>query len=236
MKTRIALLGCLVLVWNTAIAKVECAKAPYGESVAQYGRDEFQLGVMSKTHNDRHASGQEAMMKKIDREMRAACLAKFYGKNVSRYTKLGMPPHALASKSVGSIAAVAMNWSTSHRRSSGAVVPPSRTGSVSPTVKPAIASNGAHNTPSGAHRHYMKVTSNFPACPRKVDLKRLLAVALIDKTGWRAAEAASKRHGCVELHAGEHVYRLKTDLWDGVIEVRPQGRTRTYWTDAMVVK
>lgn len=81
MKTQIALLGCLVLAWNVASAHVSCAKAPYGESVAQFGRDEFRLGLIAAGHAADHSSVPPAMARAIDRAMRAACLAKFHGRD-----------------------------------------------------------------------------------------------------------------------------------------------------------
>lgn len=236
MKTQIALLGCLMLAWNVAMANVNCAKAPYGESVAQYGRDEFRLGIMSMTHSDNHPSEPRAMRRKIDKEMRGACLAKFYGENLPRYAKLGLPPHVLAIESVGSIAAVAINWDGRDHRGRGAVQPPSSTASVSVPNRRPPASGQTHASPSPAHIHYMKVTSNFPACPRMVDLERLLSAALIDNAAWPQAEEAGKRHGCIELHAGDRVYRVRTNAWRGASQVRPEGQTKTYWTDATVIR
>lgn len=235
MKTRIALLGCLMLAGNVAIANVDCASAPYGESVGRYGRDEFQLGVMSMMHNASPASAPRAMNRKIGQEMHAACLAKFYGENLPRYAGLGLPPERLATASVGEIAAVAIGWNAPRPRVGSTVASPSSTVSVpAPAGRPAAA---ATHTPSpAAALHSMKVTSSFPACPRQVDLKRLLSAALIDNAAWPDAEAAGKRHGCIELHTGERVYRVQSDSWSGVTRVRPQGQTSAYWTDAMAVK
>lgn len=236
MKMQIVVLGCLMLAWNVAIANVDCAKAPYGESVAQYGRDEFQLGIISMTHNDSHRSVPRAVLQRIEKEMRAACLAKFYGENLPRYAKVGLPRHMLATESVGSIAAAVIKWNRPNDLGSGTVPAPSSTVSVSvPTKRPTVSAN-THDSSSLTDIHYMKVTSNFPACPRQVDLKRLLTAALVDNAAWPQAEAAGKRHGCIELYAGDRVDRVRSDRWSGVIQVRPQGRTRTYWTDAAVVR
>ena len=236
MKQQIALLGCLILAGNVAIAGVDCTKAPFGESVAQYGRDEFQLGMISLAHNANDPSVLRAMMHRIDREMRAACLAKFDGEELPRYAKLGLPPQRLATESVGSIAAVALDWRRPHHRGSGTVAPHSSSTSVSASANMPAASAKPHGPPSLAHIHYMKVTANFPACPREVDLKRILTAALIDNAAWPQTEAAGKKHGCIELHAGERVSRVRTDGWGGVTQVRPEGRTRAYWTDTMVVR
>ena len=224
-----------MLAGNIAMANVDCAKAPYGESVDRYGRDEFQLGVMSMTRNANVASAPRAMSRKIDREMRAACRAKFYGEDLSRYTGLGLPPKRLAAASVGEIAAVAVGWNEPSRQISSAVASRSSRVPVPPSaLRPAAAAT--HAPSSAAPLHSMRVTSSFPACPRRVDLKRLLSAALIDHAAWPEAEAAGKRHGCIELHAGERVYRLRSDSWSGVTRVRPQGRTGAYWTDTMAVK
>ena len=236
MKTQIALLGCLILAGNVAVANVDCAKAPFGESVAQYGRDEFQLGMLSMRHRANGPSVPRAMSRKIDKAMRAACLAKFYGENVPRYARLGLPPRRLASESVGSIAAAAITWNRPQHPGSATVARPSGTASISPPTQRPTASETTRGPPSRAHIHYLKVTSNFPACPRKVDLKRILTAALIDKAAWPQAEASGKRHGCIELHAGERVDRVRTDGWGGVTLVRPEGHTRVYWTDTMVVR
>ena len=225
MATRIALLGCLMLAWNVAIANVDCATAPYGESVGRYGRDEFQLGVLSMTHSASHPGAPQATIRKIAREMRAACLAKFYGENLPRYARLSLPAQKLATDSVGSIAAVALHWGEPSHRSSVTVSPVSGTARSSVPVERPTATV-----------HYMRMTSDFSACPRRVDLKRLLAAALIDKAEWPQAAAAGRRHGCIELHAGDRVERVRSDRWGGVIQVRPAGRTGTYWTDSMAVR
>lgn len=235
MKTQIALLGCLVLAWNVAIANVDCARAPYGESVGRYGRDEFQLGILSMMHSASHPAVPRAT-RTIDKEMRAACLAKFYGESLPRYAKLGLPPQRLATESVGSIAAVAMHWNEPPHRSSGTVSPPSGMARVSVPAGQPTASAETHDSSSLAHVHYMRVTASFSACPRKVDLKRLLVAALIDNAAWPQAEAAGRRHGCIELHAGDRVDRVSRDSWGGMVRVRPEGLTMTYWTDAMVVR
>ncbi len=236
MKTQVALLGCLILAGNVAIANVNCAKAPFGESVAQYGRDEFQLGVLSMAHNENSPSAPQAMRQKIGKAMRAACLAKFYGENLPQYARLGLAPHGLASESVGSIAAAALHWERPRHPGSGTVSRPAGMASVSASTRRPSASETTRGPPSVVHIHYLRVTSNFPACPRKVDLKRILTAALIDNAAWPQAEAAGKRHGCIELHAGERVDRVRTDGWGGVTQVRPEGRTRAYWTDTMVVR
>lgn len=236
MKMQIAALGCLMLAWNVAIANVDCAKAPYGESVAQYGRDEFQLGIISVTHNDDHPSVPRVVLQRIEKEMRAACLAKFYGRDLPRYAKAGVRRHMLETESVGSIAAAVIKWTRPNDLGRGAVPAPSRTVSFSaPTKRPRVSGN-THNSSSLTDIHYVKVTSDFPACPRRVDLKRLLTAALVDNAAWPQAEAAGKRHGCIELYAGDRVNRVRSDRWSGVIQVRPQGQTRTYWTDAAVIR
>ena len=130
MKTQVALLGCLILAGNVAIANVNCAKAPFGESVAQYGRDEFQLGVLSMAHYENSPSAPQAMRQKIGKAMRAACLAKFYGENLPQYARLGLAPHGLASESVGSIAAAALHWERPRHPGSGTVSRPSGMASV----------------------------------------------------------------------------------------------------------
>lgn len=239
MKARIALLGCLMLAWNVAMANVDCAKPPYGESVGRYGRDEFQLGILAMTHSAGHPAAPRAMIRKIDGELRAACRAKFYGENLPRYARLALPPQRLATDSVGSIAAVALHWQEPPHRSSGAVSPvPGAARAPAPAVSPVP---GAARAPAPAERpiapvHYMRMTSDFSACPRRVDLKRLLAAALIDKQAWPQAAAAAKRHGCIELHAGDRVERISSDGWGGVIQVRPAGHARAYWTDSLVVR
>jgi hypothetical protein len=233
MKTRIALLWCLMLAGNVAIANananpnanIDCARAPYGESVGRYGRDEFRLGVLSVMHDGGHPAAPRALMRKIDEEMRAACLAKFHGENLPRYAGLALPPPRLAGASIGSIAAAALHWTEPPHPSSGTVP-------AVPSVAPAAVAAVRPAPPV----HYMRMTSDFSACPRRVDLKRLLAAALIDKSQWPGAEAAAKRHGCIELHAGDRVERVSTDRWAGVIEVRSAGHPGTYWTDSMVVR
>lgn len=236
MKTRIALLGCLVLACNVAVANVDCAGAPYGESVAQYGRDEFQLGLIAMAHDDHPPSVPRALFRKVDKEMRAACLAKFYGVHRSRYARLGLPPHGLATESVGSIAAVTLRWSRPSPRGGGTAPLSSATASIPVPAKRPAASGETPDSSSSAPVHYTKVKSNFPACPRRVDLKRILVAALIDNAAWPQAEAAGKRHGCIELHAGDRVDRVRTDRWSGVTQVRPEGQTRIFWTDSVAVK
>lgn len=236
MKTRIALLGCLVLACNVASAHVDCAKAPYGESVAQYGRDEFQLGIIAVTHDDNNPSVPQAMIREIDGAMRAACLAKFYGRNRPRYAKLGLPPHLLKTQSIGSIAALAVDWHRPYRHSSGRVAPATGAPGSSATAGQRAQARDSRRAASAADREYLTVTSNFPACPRKTDLQALLSAALIDESEWPRAEAKGRKYGCIELHAGDHVYPLRRDRWTGLIQVRPDGRARTYWTDTLVVK
>lgn len=236
MKQQIALLGCLILAGHAAIAGVDCAKAPFGESVAQYGRDEFQLGMISTEHNANDPSMLRATLQRIERQMRAACLAKFDGEGLPRYAKLGLTPQRLAAESVGSIAAIALDWRRPQHRGSGAAAPHSSITSVSASAHMPAASPKPHGPPSLAPIPYMKVRANFPACPRKVDLKRILSAALIDPAAWPQAEAAGKAHGCIELRAGERVSRVRTDGWGGVTQVRPAGHARTYWTDTMVVQ
>lgn len=235
MKTWVGLLACLMLAGNVAMANVDCAKAPYGESVGRYGRDEFQLGVMSMTHNPNPASAPRALDRKIDQEMRAACLAKFRGEDLPRYAGLGLPPERLAAASVGEIAAVAIGWSSPRHQVSRTLAPHSSI-AAAPAAALRSAAAATHAPSPATPLHSMKVTSSFPACPRQVDLKRLLSAALIDNAAWPEAEAAGKRHGCIELHAGERVYRLRSDSWSGVTQVQPQGQTGAYWTDAMAVK
>ena len=236
MKQQIALLGCLILAGNVAIANVDCARAPFGESVSQYGRDEFHLGMLSMAHIHHDPSVPRATMHQIDREMRAACRAKFYGEELPRYAKLGFTPHRLSTESVGAIAAVALNWSGPEHRAGGAVPRTASVANVSASKNLRTASRKPHSPPALRHIHYASVTSNFPACPRRVDLKRILTAALINNAAWPQAEAAGKKHGCIELHAGERVARIRTDGWSGVTEVRPAGDTKAYWTDSMVVK
>lgn len=225
MKTQVALFGCLMLACNVAIANVDCDRAPYGESVGRYGRDEFQLGILSVMHNGSHPGAPRAMIQKIDEEMRAACLAKFKGENLPRYARLALPPQGLATETVGSIAAAALHWNEPPQRGSASVP------AVSGTARVPVAVERA-----APPVHYMRMTSDFSACPRRVDLKRLLAAALIGNASWPEAEAVGKRHGCIELHAGDRVERVGSDRWAGVIRVRPAGRTAAYWTDAMVVR
>jgi hypothetical protein len=241
MKSRIALLGCLTLAGNVAMANVDCAKAPYGESVGRFGRDEFQLGAMSVAHNANSMSAPGSVSSEIDRQMRAACLAKYYGKHLPRYTRLGLAPGTLAAESVGEIAAVAIGWNAPRRQvgdtvaSSSGTVSSGAVRAVAPATRPrAVAA--AQVPSSAAPLPVMKVASSFPACPRQVDLRRLLSAALIDNAAWPEAEAAGKRHGCIELHAGEPVYRVAINSWSGVARVRPVGLKGTYWTDAMAVK
>ena len=236
MKQQIALLACFILVGNVALANVDCARAPFGESVAQYGRDEFHLGMLSMAHDNNDSSVPRSTLQKVDGEMSAACLAKFYGKNLPRYAKLGLTPLRLATESVGSIAADALNWSRPDHGSHGSAPPPSSGTDVAASNNLPAASGKFRRPPSLVHVHYVMVTSNFPACPRRVDLKRILSAALINAATWPQAEAAGKEHGCIELHAGERVSRIRTDGWSGVTEVQPAGHTRTYWTDSMVVK
>lgn len=236
MKRQIALLGCVILAGNVAIANVDCAKAPYGESVARYGRDEFQLGMIAKMHSGSGTTVARTMIRRVDKAMRAACRAKFQGRNLHRYVKLGLPPRMLAAISVGSIAAVVLNWKRQPRPEGGAASRPLRTAGASvPANRP--RTSGSTVAPSVvAHANVVKITSNFPACPRRTDLKRLLTAALINKSGWSQAKAIGKRHGCIELHAGERVDRLRSDQWGGVTQVRREGHTRTYWTDSMAVR
>jgi hypothetical protein len=236
MKTRIALLGCLVLGWHIAMANVDCARAPYGESIAQYGRDEFQLGIIARAHAGHPASRPRALFRKADKAMRAACLAKFYGLHRSRYARLGVSPQGLASESVGSIAAVTLTGARPHPPEAGTPRLSSATASLPEPAKRPAASGEAPAASPRAPLRYARVTSNFPACPRRVDLKRFLVAALINKAAWPQAEATGKRHGCIELHAGDRVDRVRTDRWNGVAKVRPEGRAGTYWTDAIVIR
>jgi len=236
MKTQIALLGCLALAWNVANASVDCAKAPFGERLAQFGRDEFRLGVLAATRAGVHRSAPPALLRRVDRAMRAACLAKFYGDNVPRYSRLGVSPHALKTRSVGSLAALTVDWTGRYRRGAGGRAPVSRTSSEPASTARAMAGGGMRPRPSPAGKPLVPVTTSFPACPRKVDFQSLLSVALIDKSEWASAEAKGRRHGCIELRAGERVYPLRRERWSGLIEVRPAGRARTYWTDAVAVK
>ena len=192
--------------------------------------------LQSRAHNRNDPSVPRATMHKIDREMRAACLAKFYGENLPRYARLGLTPHRLSTESVGSIAAAALNWSGPDHRGNAANPHPASIASVPASRNLPTAARKPRAPTAPVHTHYVEVTANFPACPRRVDLKRILTAALINNASWPQAEAAGKKHGCIELHAGERVARIRTDGWSGVTEVRPAGHTRTYWTDTMVVK
>lgn len=236
MKTRTALLGCFVLAWSVANAQVNCAHAPYGESVAQFGRDEFRLGMIAAAHAGDRRSVPQAMAREIDRAMRGACLAKFHGHNLTRYSKLGLSPRSLKTRSIGSIAALTVNWNGSHPRGSGRIAPASSASGESPSAARRTVSGAVRHAPPPANGPSVAVTSSFPACPRRVDFERLLSAALIDKSDWSKAEAKGKRHGCIELRAGERVYRLRADTWSGLTQVRPAGRTRAYWTDTVAVK
>ena len=237
MKTQLALLGCLALAWNVANAGVNCAKAPFGESLAQFGRDEFRLGMLAATRDDLHRSAPPpALLRQIERAMRGACLAKFHGHNLTRYSRLGLSPRSLKTRSIGSIAALTVNWNGSHPRGSGRIAPASSASGESPSAARRTVSGAVRHAPPPANGPSVAVTSSFPACPRRVDFERLLSAALIVKSDWSKAEAKGKRHGCIELRAGERVYRLRTDTWSGLTEVRPAGRTRAYWTDTVAVK
>jgi hypothetical protein len=236
MKTQIAVLGCLALAWNVANASVDCAKAPFGESLAQFGRDEFRLGMLAATHAEDHRPAPPALLRRIDRSMRAACLAKFYGDNLPRYSKLGLSPDVLKTRSVGSIAALTVDWNGRYRHGLGGTAPVSRASSGPASTARPMAPGGMRSSPPPAGKPLVPVTTDFPACPRKVDFQSLLSVALIDKSGWARAEAKGRGHGCIELRAGERVYPLRRERWTGLIQVRPAGRTRAYWTDAVAVK
>jgi hypothetical protein len=236
MKTRIALLGCLVLAWNVASAHVNCAKAPYGESIVQFGRDEFRLGMIAAAHNDDRPSVPQAMRRALERAMRAACRAKFHGRNLARYSKLGLSPRSLQTRSVGSIAAVTVRWSSPYHRRSDRIAPVSSVSARSPPAGRRSPSGGVPHARSPADNHSVAVTSSFPACPRRVDIQTLLSAALIDKSDWPQAEANGRRHGCIVLDAGERVYPLRRETWTGLIQVRPKGHTRTYWTDTAAVR
>lgn len=236
MKPQIALLGCLMLVSHGAMANIDCARAPYGESISRYGRDEFQLGVLAVKRDGGKPSIPQDTMHRIEKEMSAACLAKIYGENLPRYVRLGLSPHALASESVGTIAAVALAWSGPQPGTNPGVAPQPAVSGAAPPMKPPAASGEPGDASPATQMHYVRVTSNFAACPRKVDLERLLSAALIDSAEWPQAEAAGKRHGCIQLHAGDRVDRLATDRWGGMTQVRPEGQTAAYWTDTMVVR
>ena len=236
MKTRITFLGCLVLAWSVASAHVNCAQAPYGESVAQFGRDEFRLGMIAAAHAGDRRSVPQAMAREIDRAMRGACLAKFHGHNLTRYSRLGLSPRSLKTRSIGSIAALTVNWNGSHPRGSGRIAPASSASGESPSAARRTVSGAVRHAPPPANGPSVAVTSSFPACPRRVDFETLLSAALIDKSDWSRAEAKGRRHGCIELRAGERVYRLRSDTWAGLTQVRPAGRARTYWTDIVAVK
>lgn len=236
MKTRFALLGCLVLTWSVASAHVNCAQAPYGQSVAQFGRDEFRLGMIAAAHAGDHRSVPQAMVREIDRAMRGACLAKFRGRGLARYSKLGLSPGSLKTRSIGSIAALTVNWNGPYPHGSGRISPASSTSGGSPAAARRKASGGVRRAPPPANGPSVAVTSSFPACPRRVDFETLLSAALIDKSDWSKAEAKGKRHGCIELRAGERVYRVRSDTWTGLTQVRPARRARTYWTDTVAVK
>ena len=235
MKTQIALLGCLVLAWGVARANVNCARAPYGESVAQFGRDEFRLGMIAATHNDDRPSVPQAMVREIDRAMRAACLAKFHDHNLARYSRLGLSPDSLKTRSIGSIAALTIGWSRPYRRGSGGI-PPARSPSGGSPAGQRTASGEARHALPPADNRSVAVASNFPACPRRVDIQTLLSAVLIDKADWPRAEAEGRRHGCIVLRAGERVHPLRSETWSGLIQVRPDGHTRSYWTDTVAVK
>ncbi len=236
MKTRTALLGCFVLAWSVANAQVNCAHAPYGESVAQFGRDEFRLGMIAAAHAADPRSVPQATVRAIDRAMRGACRAKFHGRDLARYSKLGLSPRSLKTRSIGSIAALTVNWNGSYPHGSGRIAPASSTSGGSPAAARRTASGGVRRAPPPASGPSVAVTSSFPACPRRVDFETLLSAALIDKSDWSRAEAKGRRHGCIELRAGERVYRLRSDTWAGLTQVRPAGRVRTYWTDIVAVK
>ncbi|MHB1540244.1 MAG: hypothetical protein ACYCUE_01035 [Steroidobacteraceae bacterium] len=237
MKTQLALLGCLALAWNVANAGVNCAKAPFGESLAQFGRDEFRLGMLAATRDDLHRSAPPpALLRQIERAMRGACRAKFYGDNLARYSRLGVSPHALKTRSVGSLAALTVDWRGRNRRGALGRAPLSRASRGPASTARGMAAGGRRFAPPPAGKPLVAVTTSFPACPRKVDFQSLLSVALIDKSEWASAEAKGRRHGCIELRAGERVYPLRRERWTGLIKVRPAGRARTYWTDAVAVK
>lgn len=96
----------------------------------------------------------------------------------------------------------------------------------------------ARETQDASHRangDYMVMQSRVPACPSKTDIKMLLSTGS-DKAEWPKAEAIGERDGCLELHAGEHVYPVGSDMWSALIQVRPEGHARIYWTDMLDVK
>lgn len=229
-----------MLAWNVASANVDCSTPPYGESVAQYGRDEFRLGIIAMMHNDDRPLVPQSMMREVDKEMRAACLAKFYGQNLPRYSRLGLSPHSLRKQSVGSIAAVGLSWNRPYHRGSARVPSASSTASgtaAGPALTKRPTDSGKKQSSSfHSGNNLLKVTSNVPACPYKEDIKMLLSAALIDEASWPKAAAVGKRHGCIELRAGERVYRVRSDKWAGLIRVRPEGRAKAYWTDTLMVK
>ncbi len=235
MKRRIALLGCLMLAWNVASAHVSCTRPPYGESVARFGRDEFRLGMLAARHSADHASLPRTMAQQVDRAMRAACRAKFHGRDLARYSRLGLSPRSLRTRSVGSIAALTVPWSRPRRPGSGAIAQSSATGGP-PAGERRPTSSGVRPAPAPADNPSVAVTSNFPACPRRIDFQALLSAALIDKSDWAKAQARGRKHGCIVLRAGEQVHPLRRETWTGMIQVRPDGQTRTYWTDTVAVK
>ncbi|MHB1871503.1 MAG: hypothetical protein ACYCT1_11710 [Steroidobacteraceae bacterium] len=236
MKIQIALLGCLLLAWRVASANVNCAQAPYGESVVQFGRDEFRLGMIAAAHNDAHRSVRQAVARRVNRAMRAACRAKFHDYNLARYAGLGLTPHSLKTQSVGAIAALTVTWSRPSHRGSGRIAPASSGFGGSPATGRRTALRGVRHVPSAVDHRSVVVTSNFPACPRRVDFQTLLSAALIDRSDWPKAQAKGRRHGCIVLRAGERVHPLRSETWSGLIQVRPDGHTKTYWTATVTVK
>lgn len=236
MKTQIALLGCLLLAWSVASANVDCAHAPYGESVVQFGRDEFRLGMIAAAHTGDHPAVRQAMARRVKRAMRAACRAKFHGDDLARYAGLGLSPHSLKTQSVGAIAALTVTWSRPADRGSAPIPPASSASGGSPTTARRTALRSVRRVPSAVERRSVAVTSSFPACPRRVDLQALLSAALIDRSDWPQAEAKGRRHGCIVLRAGERVHPLRSETWSGVIQVQPDGHAKTYWTATAAVR
>jgi hypothetical protein len=228
MKTLLAWLGCLLLAGQIAGAQVNCATAPYGESISRYGRDEFDLGIIAVKHNDNHRALPRALIREIHRQMRAACRAKFESRDLARYARLGLGRSALRTESVGAIAALAIDWQPPYRQRTrlAAAAPPT----------PLRSARAPRHARRAASADLTTVTATFPACPRKSDIMRLLSAALIDKADWPHALARGKRRGCIELYAGERLHVLRQDVWTDLAHVRPERHARTYWTDLLALK
>lgn len=148
-----------------------------------------------------------------------ACEAKYHGNARADFYSVGITDHDFDTKLVSTIAMQYVVMVTAR--------------SAKGRAEQSEIDARAHSPPSNSD--YMTVTSNIPACPSKADIKALLSAAT-DKAAWPKAETIGIEDGCIEIQAGDLVYPVGSDMWAALIQVRPKGHARAYWTDMLVVK